>query len=272
MFRGQCGFCRIRGHNVRNCNHPDKNKVILSMENIIETFNTNTEITRYINGLSRIQTELLCCQINAVTGMPIPFQRKSLINWYDAKRKIRQARHEREQNEWDDNMEETSSRASLYPHHLFMECVRLTNNLGKYIRSLFNVQHVGHPMPHVTGIYTSHSEQSSRRLDVNRETYTQYTPIAITDDGFYPRGWKILPDLSKDEFVEAIECPICFQKEQYNKVTLHCNHDLCGTCFVKYIDNSSVLQAPKCPVCRTCIKNVTVYNLDMYSKCTNSYI
>jgi hypothetical protein len=231
MFRGQCGFCQRGGHNVHSCPHPEKQEIIGIMENIIETFNTPSEIKRYIRSLSPVRLDILSCQINSPSGMPTPFLRKSLTEYYVSRMRIRQARHSRAGHEWEDAIEETSS-ISYSPHLLFRSCVN-------YTIEFFN--------------YLFHSGR------------TQYTPVVDTEGTTFRKPWTILPDLSKDEFVEPAECPICFQTTT-DKVTLHCSHELCEKCFRHYIENGSVLRAPQCPVCRTCIRNITVYSLDVYNQ------
>lgn len=233
MFQGQCGFCQKNGHNIRACTHPEKREIIHLIENVIDTFNTPDEIKAFIRVLSPVRLELLACQINTAVGLPTPLLRKSLIDYYTQRLRVRIRRHARIEYDWEDTLEQTSSIA-FSPHRLFRACMDATTSAFRY---LFR----------------------------GRDRQYQYSYMANTEGNTFRRTWAILPDLSKDEFIEPIDCPICF-KNTDKKITLQCCHELCETCFNFYIQEGSILRAPLCPICRKCIQNVTVYNLEAHKR------
>jgi len=188
--------------------------------------------------LSPIRCEILACQINTVVGMPMPLLRKSLSNYYIARLREREIRHARAQHDWIDYLEESGSGSStISPHALFSECFNITYN---FFQRLFR-----------------------------QNNNNAYEPIHEHEGNVFRRSWSILPDLSKETCIQQIECPICFQTTN-NKVTVECSHEFCEKCFIHYVENGSILRAPLCPVCRKCIKNITIYNSDAYCAIINN--
>ena len=69
---------------------------------------------------------------------------------------------------------------------------------------------------------------------------------------------------------EDIECPICLEITKHKSYVLPlCKHGMCGNCFVKFVDNGSVIKAPLCPMCREVIHNVNVFDVSMYNTIAN---
>lgn len=87
--------------------------------------------------------------------------------------------------------------------------------------------------------------------------HIRITPILLCGDGDgngYSNG-------------DSNECSICFEEYQKkNEVVLDCGHPFCGNCTIKTITNNLEKQKiPPCPLCRSNIVSVKVFDNQLYN-------
>jgi hypothetical protein len=245
MFRGKCGFCRQPGHNVAMCQHNDKRIVINEMENEMERCNSKYEIRQYLNTLSKVRLELLSSQLRLPSGSPTIFIKNSLTEYYHANMVIRNARLQRYYNDIEQEHNDIYTARLPLPHTLFRQCI--------------------------TGI----QEICIALAQIKRRIVNGYNrvPTHSTETDVFRRGWKIIPELCVSGEDDNLECPICLENTKHNNYVLPlCKHGMCSSCFVKFVDNGSIINAPLCPMCREMIRTVDVFDVQMYNTIANKYV
>jgi hypothetical protein len=62
------------------------------------------------------------------------------------------------------------------------------------------------------------------------------------------------------------ECPICFENYSIeNNVYTNCHHTFCSECIKKHLDTFLDKPVPTCPMCRTDIKELSMYSIELLS-------
>ena len=73
-----------------------------------------------------------------------------------------------------------------------------------------------------------------------------------------------------------VDCPICVEcKPTKEKVITNCNHCICKTCMVDYLEHQvTTLNFPKplCVLCRTVITSLTFNNIDYKNELSTKYL
>lgn len=91
----------------------------------------------------------------------------------------------------------------------------------------------------------------------------------------YRKKIKITPTLLIYNNTEIIfnDCAICFEAyENKNNIILNCKHSFCGDCIITTIKNNiEKKRIPPCPLCRTNINSVELYNNDFYNVFANNF-
>jgi hypothetical protein len=71
------------------------------------------------------------------------------------------------------------------------------------------------------------------------------------------------------------ECPICVDcKPAKEKTVTNCNHTVCNTCMVNYLEHQVTtlnLPKPRCSLCRADITSITFANTDSIEEISNKY-
>jgi hypothetical protein len=71
------------------------------------------------------------------------------------------------------------------------------------------------------------------------------------------------------------ECPICVDcKPAKEKTVTNCNHTVCNTCIVNYLDHQVTtvnFPKPRCSLCRIDITSITFANTDIITEISNKY-
>jgi hypothetical protein len=71
------------------------------------------------------------------------------------------------------------------------------------------------------------------------------------------------------------ECPICVDcKPAKEKTVTNCNHTVCNTCMVNYLDHQVTtvnFPKPRCSLCRIDITSITFANTDIITEISNKY-
>ena len=70
-----------------------------------------------------------------------------------------------------------------------------------------------------------------------------------------------------------VDCSVCLENYNKNKeLILNCNHSFCGDCIVNIIEkNIEKKSVPPCPLCRTNIVSVKMYDNELYNDFTNRF-
>jgi len=84
-----------------------------------------------------------------------------------------------------------------------------------------------------------------------------------------PKTFETVTDLTE------FECPICVDcKPGKERTVSNCNHTVCNTCMVHYLDHQVTTQnfpMPRCSLCRTDITSITFANTDYMEEVSNKY-
>jgi len=100
--------------------------------------------------------------------------------------------------------------------------------------------------------------------------------IYNTNLNFYSK----LPIKTKDSEVEdevctSFDCPICMESHNNKeKLTTNCNHKVCKTCMVNFLEHHIKIHPsknPTCSLCRTTISSIAFVDKDYKEELTNKY-
>lgn len=71
----------------------------------------------------------------------------------------------------------------------------------------------------------------------------------------------------------TFECPVCIldNLSPKEKLVFNCNHPLCKSCFVEFIDHSNPNHAVKCPLCRVKVDTVHFNNYQYCEEISQKY-
>jgi hypothetical protein len=106
-------------------------------------------------------------------------------------------------------------------------------------------------------------------LENKQYFYACYYISEYMIDVFLPkqRKWNININEIKNENVDIInECPICIEEySNKNKVYTNCHHSFCSECIKKHLHTFLDKPVPTCPICRTDIKELSTYSIELLS-------
>lgn len=75
--------------------------------------------------------------------------------------------------------------------------------------------------------------------------------------------------------LSEFECPICVDcKPAKEKTVTNCNHTVCNTCMVNYLDHQVTkinFPKPRCSLCRADITSITFANTEIITEISNKY-
>jgi hypothetical protein len=84
-----------------------------------------------------------------------------------------------------------------------------------------------------------------------------------------PKTFETVTDLTE------FECPICVDcKPGKERTVSNCNHTVCNTCIVNYLEHQVTTMnfpQPRCSLCRTDITSITFANTDYMEEVSNKY-
>jgi len=84
-----------------------------------------------------------------------------------------------------------------------------------------------------------------------------------------PKTFETVTDLTE------FECPICVDcKPGKERTVSNCNHSVCNTCMVHYLDHLVTtvnFPKPRCSLCRSDITSLTFANTDYMGEVSNKY-
>ena len=86
----------------------------------------------------------------------------------------------------------------------------------------------------------------------------------------------IVTNVSVNVDLSDVDCPICVEcKPTREKVVTNCNHCICNTCMVNYLEHqTTTLNFPKplCVLCRTVITSLTFNNIEYMTEISTKYL
>ena len=98
-------------------------------------------------------------------------------------------------------------------------------------------------------------------------------------DSEHPKPRKlnnIVAKISLKVDLSEVDCPICVEcKPTREKVVTNCNHCICNTCMVNYLEHQTTkLNFPKplCVLCRTVITSLTFNNIEYMTEISTKYL
>jgi hypothetical protein len=232
-FYGKCRFCGENGHSVSMCSHNNLIGLLNDMHQEIETFQTRSEIRKYLYRLPPFHFDILAAELRLPVGMPRFMAYKTVENHYVSMLSIRMSRINRYELEVEEN-------ASTYipPHSLFQRILEGAYSIG---------------------------------ASVYRFVWRPTRSINTQDDiemGRSQRRWSIAPKLKQVISFEKEECPICLEKKNSEIMITPdclCHNSFCNECFMKYLHKHRTKE-PACPICRNVFKKVDVYNPHLFNE------
>ena len=106
-------------------------------------------------------------------------------------------------------------------------------------------------------------------LENKQYFYACYFISEYMIDVFLPkqRKWNININEIKNENIDIInECPICIEEySNKNNVYTNCHHSFCSECIKKHLHTFLDKPVPTCPICRTDIKELSTYSIELLS-------
>jgi len=266
----RCSFCQCPGHNIRNCNHSDINKLDESAQYMYLTTcrylhtNPNGEKThkKWLDNLSTSEYKILARFYRLDTNSRTKrheFQEK--IHTYCIERAEADVRNERPTN--------PRHILAIYSTDLLYRVVTDTGTLRfvvKKLRSIIN--HSGRNLLDMNRFrywLNNHIElyyQMMHRLQVpitrhHLPTFTTKKPIKINYNA----------SLMKESHDE---CPICYtDMTNDTMVQLGCNHSFCGDCVIGQIKSTNKVTVD-CAMCRSTIKECSSASNQLLQKITST--
>ena len=149
----------------------------------------------------------------------------------------------------------------------FLSSVRMNNRLGRLVKLLIERNKITEA--------ESRFRYKKDRVKVlmwyywfSTKKQTQQQPPA--------KKLNILPKTFETvTYLTEFECPICVDcKPGKEKTVSNCNHTVCNTCMVHYLEHQVTtlnFPQPRCSLCRTEITSLTFANTDYMEEVSNKY-
>ena len=266
----KCSFCQCPGHNIRNCSHPDIDKLDQSAQYMYVTTcrylqcNPNGEKThqKWLDKLSMSEYKILAKLYRLDTN--------SRTRRHEFQRKIHTYCIQRAENELL-NEPPTNPRHILviYSAELLHRIVTsedvvryLMNKLREIInnsgRNLLDMHRFRYWL-------NNHMESYYRIMHAMQHPMTHYHWPAVPSKNPIKMNYNV--SLAKESHDE---CPICYtEMTNDSMVQIGCNHSFCGDCIIGQI-KSTHKPSVDCAMCRTAINECSSASNELLQKISST--
>ena len=279
-----CRFCKKRGHNIMQCDDPGIQSTIDRLEVALETFYVRDELVEHLTTYNDDEIAVLSCRHNnQLSRIPREEQVDTLILIYTRRQKsgrIQASEYlNRIQRTYPD--EPLSIAIYMYFKTKIDRWINYENRDETFVYLAINMNcEVLHDK--VAEIFVddvkcgweqarTYSYLLFERKRLNLPVWTINTilePICDSDT-------ELVSDTEDENTIgdKSHTCPICLNDHETNAdfVKTNCQHQFCVGCMETYLDRSSKIQRPVCPMCRTEISQMTLYMIDHLTNYQEKY-
>ena len=266
----KCSFCQCPGHNIRNCSHPDIDKLDQSAQYMYLTTcrylqcNPNGEKThqKWLDHLSMSEYKILAKLYRLDTNSRTrrhEFQRK--IHTYCIQRAENELLNERPTNPrhilviYSAELLHRIVTSEDVVRYLMNKLREIINNSG---RNLLDMNRFRYWL-------NNHMESYYRIMNAMQQPMARYHWPAVPSKNPIKMNYNV--SLAKESHDE---CPICYtEMTNDSMVQIGCNHSFCGDCIIGQI-KSTHKPSVECAMCRTAINECSSASNELLQKISST--
>lgn len=293
LTRGSCTFCRCSGHNIRQCEDP---RIQIIERSITELIENNEDFLAFDAQPSRVILEsffdnihdlgtikMYCIHLNLPINQSILFMRRDIIDTILFQREMHSNFRNRNVTSRQQDVLRGQKRDVIMHIHneikelreilalqIYVETDDDESNFRNDVQNTLNqlhekIQDVRDRIAEYCDLFGRSAYQNLLRMMSLSGDITYYNNIGTNSQRLNGQtSYKPLFDIKKVDLKEneewyAIECPVCYENIEAEKVHMtQCDHKFCYDCISHALKTNNT-----CPLCREEVSSLTVKTVSL---------